>query len=61
MKTGFIPIKADPQNRRTWYMCINCGYTLPASSEPRTCPICHNAQQPPETALKLIDAQKAPF
>ena len=59
MTKGFIKIKHDPP--RSWYMCINCGYTLPATSEPGTCPICNNEQQPPEIAQQLINSQKAPF
>jgi len=59
MIKGFIRIKYDPP--RSWYMCINCGYTLPASSELRTCPLGNNEQKPPEIAQQLINAQKAPF
>lgn len=59
MMRGFIKIKHEqPQS---WYMCINCGYTMRGNSEHMICPICNNEQQPPELAQTLIQARKAPF
>ena len=59
MIKGFIKIKHDPV--ASWYMCVNCGYTMRGSSENMICPICKNEQKPPQLAETLIQARKAPF
>lgn len=59
MIKGFIKIKHELP--RSWYMCVNCGYTMCGSSENMICPICNNEQTPPQLAETLIQARKAPF